>query len=47
MAIRKLIVVACLSALSSVALAAPSSQGQLNGERGGTPRAQLIRHSGN
>ena len=45
MTIRKLIVVACLTALSSVALAAPSESGQQNGERGGTPRAQSIRHS--
>lgn len=46
MRFRKLVVVTCLAMLSSVAFAAPSEQGLLNGERGGTPRAQLIRHSG-
>jgi hypothetical protein len=43
MMIRKAIVVACLLAVSSLAFAAPSEQGQANGERGGTPRAQTIR----
>lgn len=44
MTFRKMIVIACLTALSSVAFAAPSDQGLQNGERGGTPRAELIRH---
>jgi len=46
MRFRKLMVVGLLAMLSSVALAAPSENGQLNGERGGTPRAQLIRNKG-
>jgi len=43
---RKLLVLGLLAMLSSVALAAPSTQGQANGERGGTPRAQQIRSKG-
>ena len=44
MRFRKLVVVGLLAMVSSVALAAPSAQGLANGERGGTPRAQDIRH---
>jgi len=44
MRFKKLFIAAVVAMLSSAAFAAPSEQGQLNGERGGTPRAQNIRH---
>jgi hypothetical protein len=44
MRVNKAVIVALLVAISSVAFAAPSEQGQQNGERGGTPRAESIRN---